>query len=154
MTSPRHAQRLINTAIVVGSLTPYLEWGGGNAAFLAQVEYTLLFGGTTSSDAFLHPMVGLPLTGQLLILFTLLQHTPSRLLTTVGVALLSVLVLLIAVVGVLSLNGKIVLSTYRSPPPSSGISAARAGTPGRPWTRCGKAHRRGLRTHARFARRA
>ncbi|CAN5792809.1 hypothetical protein BH24ACI4_BH24ACI4_21510 [soil metagenome] len=53
MTTPRHAQRLINIAIVLGSLTPYLEWGGGNSAFLAHLEYTVLFGRTTSSDALL-----------------------------------------------------------------------------------------------------
>jgi hypothetical protein len=90
---------------------PYLEWGGGNAAFLAQAEYTMLFGRTTAPDAFLHPMVGLPLAGQLLIFFTLFQPTPSRRLTTIGAALLSVLILLITLAGALSLNGKIVLST-------------------------------------------
>ncbi len=91
MTTPRHAQRLINIAIVLGSLTPYLEWGGGNSAFLAHLEYTVLFGRTTSSDAFLHPMVVLPLAGQLLILFTLLQTStsaPPRCLDGGGVDLL------------------------------------------------------------------
>src|SRR5690606_9396822 len=87
----RHAQRLINGAILLASLLPYLEWGGGNAAFVGQMEYELLLGGSTSPDTFLHPMVALPLAGQLLVLIPVFQRTPSRRMTTIGVLLLSLL---------------------------------------------------------------
>ncbi len=109
--APRRTQRLINSAIVLGSLLPYLEWGGGNAAFLGQMEYTLLFGASTSSDTFQHPMVVLPLAGQVLVLFALFQHTPSRRITTIGVTLLSVLIGLVVIGGALMLNGWMLLST-------------------------------------------
>jgi hypothetical protein len=106
-----HIQRLINGAIVLGSLLPYLEWGGGNAALLGQMEYTLLFGGETSPETFLHPMVALPLAGQLLVLIPVFQHTPSRRMTTIGVMLLSLLIGLVIIGGVLTMNGRSLLST-------------------------------------------
>src|SRR5690606_27910604 len=101
----------INGAILLASLLPYLEWGGGNAAFVGQMEYELLLGGSTSPDTFLHPMVALPLAGQLLVLIPVFQRTPSRRMTTIGVLLLSLLIGLVIIGGMLTMNGRSLLST-------------------------------------------
>ncbi|HKQ61557.1 MAG TPA: hypothetical protein VJS92_09695 [Candidatus Polarisedimenticolaceae bacterium] len=103
-------QKFLNIGIVMAFLVGYLEWGGGNSAFVAQVEYQLLVGKPEAHN-FAHPMIALPFVGQLLVLFTLLQKTPSRRLTSIGIVLMGALVLLLALIGVLSANAKIGLST-------------------------------------------
>lgn len=102
--------KLINIALLVTSLLCYLEWGGGNSGFLFQLEYEL-FKQDDLVHSFTHVMVLAPLAGQLLLLLTVFQKIPGRRLTATGIGLLSVLVLMIFLVGILSLNYKIVLST-------------------------------------------
>jgi hypothetical protein len=102
--------RFINLALLITSLLCYLEWGGGNSGFLFQLEYEL-FKQDDLAHSFTHVMVFAPLAGQLLLLFTVFQKTPGRRLTTIGIGLLSLLVLMIFLVGVLGLNYKIFLST-------------------------------------------
>src|SRR5690349_982310 len=102
--------RLINVAILATSLICYLEWGGGNSGFLFQMEFEL-FRKDDLANSFTHVMVLAPMAGQLILLFTVLQKNPGRRLTAVGIGLLSVLVLMIFLVGILSLNYKIFLST-------------------------------------------
>lgn len=102
--------RLINIALLITSMICYLEWGGGNSGFLFQLELEL-FKTDDIVHTFTHVMVIAPLAGQVLLLITVFQKTPSRLLTAIGIGLLSVLVLMISLVGVLGLNYKIFLST-------------------------------------------
>ena len=97
-------------AILAAFLVCYLEWGGGNSAFVAQVEYQVLFG-KPEAQTFAHPMIAIPFLGQLLVLYTLFQKTPSRRLASIGIVLMGVLVLLLTLIGVLSANAKILLST-------------------------------------------
>ena len=61
--------------------------------------------------AVIHPLTLLPLFGQLILLYTLFQKTPGKILTYIGLGCLSLLLLFITLVGALSLNYKIVLST-------------------------------------------
>jgi heme A synthase len=103
-------QRLLNIGILLSFLVCYLEWGGGHSAFVAQVHYQVLVGKPEAQN-FVHPMIALPFLGELLLLFTLFQQRPSRRLTTIGIVLMSVFVLLLALIGVLSKNVKIGLST-------------------------------------------
>lgn len=57
-----------------------------------------------------HPFTLLPLLGQLLLAFTLLQKVPSRMLTFLGLAGVGVLLAFMFIIGVLGLNVKIALS--------------------------------------------
>lgn len=102
--------RLINLALLVTSLICYLEWGGGNSGFLFQMEYEL-FNKSDLAHSLTHVMVLAPLAGQLVLLFTVFQRIPGRRMTAIGVGLLSVLVLMILLIGILSLNYRIFLST-------------------------------------------
>jgi hypothetical protein len=103
-------QRLVALGILLSFLTCYLEWGGGNWAFVAQVEYQVLFGKPEAQN-FAHPMIAIPFLGQLLVLFTLFQKTPSRRLVSIGTILMGVLVLMLVLIAVLSTNARIGLST-------------------------------------------
>ena len=102
--------RLINVGLLITSLICYLEWGGGNSGFLFQMELEL-FQQDDLSHSLTHVMVLAPLAGQAVLLFTLFQKIPGRRLTAMGVGLLSVLVLMIFLIGILSLNYRIFLST-------------------------------------------
>jgi hypothetical protein len=106
---PHVPQRLVNIGLILSFLICYLEWGGGNSAFVAQVEYLVLIGKPEAQN-FAHPLIALPFIGQLLVLFALFQRTPSRRLTSIGIVLMGVLVLLLALIGILD-NAKIGLST-------------------------------------------
>lgn len=103
-------QRLLNLGIVLAFQVCYLEWGGGRSAFVGQVHYQVLLGAPEMRN-FAHPMIGIPFLGELLVLFAALQRTPGRRLTTIGIGLMSVLVLLLALIAIMSANARIGLST-------------------------------------------
>jgi hypothetical protein len=97
--------------LLVSSLFGYLEWGGGNAAFLFQAEGALISKIFINPAETIHPFTVLPLFGQLALVFTLFQKSPSRSITLVGVIGIGVLLVFMLIIGLLSLNFKIALST-------------------------------------------
>ena len=106
----QNAKRL-NLALILTSLLGYLEWGTDQQMFLWQGEIEVIIKLFTVPRSVLHPLTLLPLVGQILLLITLFQKSPSRTLTWVGLAGLSVLLVLLFAVGAISLNIKTVLST-------------------------------------------
>lgn len=104
-------QRVINILIILTSWLGYLEWGDSQSAFLIEVEWLLLSGKSASASDFAHPIIFLPLTGQVLVLIALLQKIPSRRLTTIGLVLITILLLLVMVAGLISFNIRIFGST-------------------------------------------
>ena len=104
------AAKPLSIAILVAFLVCYLQWGGESSAFVAQVEYQVLFGKPAAQN-FAHPLIAIPFLGQLLVFYTLFQKSPSRRLVSIGIVLMGVLVVLLTLVGVLAANAKIVLST-------------------------------------------
>jgi hypothetical protein len=104
--------RLILIALLITPLFAYLEWGGNkSSAFLWQAEYALLFQGDNLIHSFTHPIVLMPMLGQILIIWAILQNKPPRKLVFIGILLQSVLLLFILLVGFLAFNYKIILST-------------------------------------------
>lgn len=89
----------------------YLEWGGGQSAFLYEVAFAVFNQQDSAADNFSHPLVLLPFLGILLLIYQLFQPAPSRRWTLLGLALPAVLVLFILLVGVLSQNWKIIVFT-------------------------------------------
>jgi hypothetical protein len=89
----------------------YLEWGGGNSMFLFQGEIDILSRLFHDPLSAAHPFTLLPLLGQIILLVTFFQKNPSKILTFIGLGCLSVLLLFMFLIGVLSLNFKILLST-------------------------------------------
>jgi hypothetical protein len=103
-------KKRLNLLLVLSSFIGYLEWAGGNHGFLIQMEYGLLFGDQQKAENFAHPMIMMPLAGQLILIYTLFQKTPSRFLSIVGLACLSVLMLLLTFIAIADTNWRIGLS--------------------------------------------
>jgi len=102
--------RLINLALLLSFLVCYLEWGGNQSAFLFEIEYSLLTG-SKDYHTFIHPLIFLPFIGQLILLHSLFRKEGGKRVTLIGWMLLSLLVVLILVVGLLTLDPKIIVST-------------------------------------------
>lgn len=103
-------ENLIIIGLLISSLICYLEWGKSNHNFLFEVEYELLFK-KFQLNIFLHPFIAIPLLGQLLFLTSLFYKKHSKKFILIGMACISLLILLILLAGILSLNVKIISST-------------------------------------------
>jgi len=103
--------RILNLGLVLTSLLGYLEWGGGNGAFLFQMEFDILTKLFNDPFSVLHPFTLLPMIGQILLAVNVLRKNQSRILTFVGLGGTGILLLFMFVIGLISLNYKITLST-------------------------------------------
>jgi len=103
-------KRLLNISLLLTSLIGYLEWGGNNHAFLFQVECDLIFSSKHDSNTFLHPFILVPLCGQLMILYSIFQKTPGKIVSLVGLICLSIIMLFLFFIGLLGLNIKTIMS--------------------------------------------
>jgi len=102
--------RTIILGLFFAPLVCYLEWGTDQSGFLFETEYDLIVNNKLS-DSISHPLVFLPLSGQLILLITLFQPTPNNRLVWASILLLGTLVMMIFLAGILSMNVKIVAST-------------------------------------------
>lgn len=104
-------QRLAIFCLFVSFFFCYLEWSGGNSAFVYEVAYSLLFQKNDQLSSFSHPLVLLPFLGQLIVLVALVIKQPKRWMILTGTGLMGTLVLMVLISGLLSGNWKIILST-------------------------------------------
>lgn len=103
--------KILNLLLLISSLFGYLEWGKTNRLFLFQAEAEIILKAIDNPISMMHPFVLLPLFGQILLLITLFQSTPNRTLTFIGIGTLTILLGFMFVIGLMSLNGKIICST-------------------------------------------
>lgn len=103
--------KILNFFLIVTSLLGYLEWGKNTYTFLFQAEFEILIKIFKDTKSVLHPFTILPLIGQLILIITLFQKTPSKILTYIGIVSLSVLLLFMFLIGLMSMNYKIIFST-------------------------------------------
>lgn len=103
--------KILNLLLLITSLLGYLEWGGNNHMFLFAAESEIVSKLFTDPKSVLHPFILLPLLGQLLLVFTLFQKTPSTTITYISIAGLGLLLGLMFIIGLISLNVKMILST-------------------------------------------
>ncbi len=101
--------KLLNLILVLTSLLGYLEWGD-NQMFLAEIEADLLLKLFKDPLSVLHPFTLLPLIGQLLLVITLFQKTPNKILTYLGMVGIGILFLFMVFVGIISKNAWISIS--------------------------------------------
>lgn len=102
--------RVISLFIILSSLFPYLRWGmGSNSAFLFEIEWQILSHINTDASAFLHPMVLIPITGQLVILIFGVIYPKTR-MVYLGILCLFILIGFVMFIGFFSQNFKIILS--------------------------------------------
>jgi hypothetical protein len=103
--------KAFNILLVATSLLGFLEWGGGNQSFLFQVEAELFSKLFVDPRSVVHPFTILPVLGQLFLLITLFQKHPDKGLTYTGIACLSLLLVFMFIIGLMSFNIKVILST-------------------------------------------
>ncbi|MFZ1457935.1 MAG: hypothetical protein WAT46_17960 [Saprospiraceae bacterium] len=103
--------KILNALLIVTSLLGYLEWSGDSHTFLFQAEAEILYKLFTNPSSVVHPFILLPLIGQILLLITLFQKSPSKILTYVSIAGLGLLLGFMFIIGLISLNYKIIIST-------------------------------------------
>jgi len=104
-------KKLLNLLLILTSLAGYLEWGRDQSMFLFQMEAELFAKALREPGSVIHPFTVLPVLGQLALLWTVFQRTPSRLLTYAGMAGLGLLLGLMFVIGLMTGNMKILAST-------------------------------------------
>lgn len=103
--------KILNLLLVHASLLGYLEWGKNNKIFLLQAEVEIVSKLFNDPTSVIHPFTILPLAGQILLVTTLFQKSPNKILTFIGIGEIGVLLGLMFVIGLISLNFKILLST-------------------------------------------
>lgn len=65
--------KILNLGLILTSLAGYMEWGGGNRMSLFQAEAEIFSKIFTDFSSVAHPLVLLPLIGQIFLIFTLFQ---------------------------------------------------------------------------------
>jgi hypothetical protein len=103
--------KILNSILIITSLLGYLEWGGNSHSFLFQAEAEIFSKLFTDPISILHPFTVLPMLGQVILVVTLFQKTPSKSLTYISIGSLGILLGLMFVIGFMSLNYKIIIST-------------------------------------------
>ena len=103
----RYMKKLLNICLFLSFLFGYLEWGKGQHAFIFQSEAEIFLNLKHNYTAALHPLIIIPLCGQILLLYTFFRQQVSRVLSLAGLACLSTLMLLILVTGLVTFNFKI-----------------------------------------------
>ena len=103
--------KILNSLLIIASLLGYLEWSGNSHSFLFQAEGEILSKLFKDPISTLHPFTILPLIGQLILIVTLFQKTPSKTFTYTSIGSLGILLAFMFVIGLMSLNYKIIIST-------------------------------------------
>ena len=103
--------KILNFLLIIFSLFGYLEWSGNNHLFLFEAEIEIFSKLFTRPISVLHPFIVLPIAAQFILLFTLFQKKPSKKLTYISIFCIGILLGFMLIIGIISLNYKIALST-------------------------------------------
>ncbi|MEQ8473598.1 MAG: hypothetical protein RIC35_20540 [Marinoscillum sp.] len=103
--------KLLNLGLILSSLIGYLEWGGGNQMFLIEGEIEIITKLIENPSSAIHAFTLLPLLGQLLLLVTLFQKQPGKLLIFSGLVGIGLLLIFMFVIRLINFNLKILGST-------------------------------------------
>ena len=103
--------RLLGILLIIFSGIGYLEWGGNQSIFLFQAEFEIITKLCTNPISVLHPFTILPIIGQFLILFAIIKSPFNPKIMYIGIGLLSILLGFMFIIGCISVNYKILIST-------------------------------------------
>lgn len=104
-------KKLINLALLIAFQFCYLQWPPNNSMFIFEGEYEIFSKTNHLIDNVTHPIILSGIIAQVFLLLGAIFTNFNRKLNTLGVVLLSALVLLFFVVGILSMNFKIIIAT-------------------------------------------
>ena len=102
--------KILILLLLVSSLFGYLEWGDEQSSFLFQAEYEFLKGLFSDPGSVFHPFTLIPFLGQILLLISVFQKSPNKILIIVGISCLGLLLGLMMFIGIMSGSAKIILS--------------------------------------------
>lgn len=97
-------KKLLNLGLILTFMLGYMEWGQGQSAFVGQIQYEVFFGRPNWKENLAHPVLLAGFTGQLCLLYAMLAPRPRPWVNHLGVALLSLVMLLLFAVAVLAAN--------------------------------------------------
>lgn len=100
--------RIFAALCLVSTFLVYFEWGGGNRAFLWEMELDLFQKSREDIAAFGHPLIILPLIAQILLIVIIALPTARRSLPITAVSLFGILAFIVLLGGVGSSNYKII----------------------------------------------
>ncbi|UGS24879.1 hypothetical protein [Flavobacterium channae] len=103
-------KRLINLGLLLSFQFCYLEWPN-NTSFIFQAEYEIFRSKEHWLQNFTHPIILVGLLSQILILISIIYNDFSPKWNLLGVIALSPIVLVFVLVGLLTLNEDIIIST-------------------------------------------
>lgn len=103
--------KLFIIGFLLSSLFGYIEWGNNQSMFIFQMEFDLFFGSKGSINSFTHPLIAIPLIGQLILLFQLFYKHPKKTWISIGASCIALLFLLFFAIGLLTINFKILGSS-------------------------------------------
>ena len=103
--------KILNALLIISSLFGFLEWGHNNKMFLFQLEAEIVSKIFNDPKSVLHPFTIIPFLGQVLLLITLFQRSPGKILTYMGIGGIGILLGLMFLIGCISFNLKILFST-------------------------------------------
>lgn len=103
--------KILIVLLILTSLMGYLEWSGNNHIFLLQAEADIIKKLVSQPTSVLHPLILAPMAGQILLLATAFQKQPSKILILIGIGSLCLLFSFMLLIGLMSLNFKILIST-------------------------------------------
>ena len=103
--------KVLNFLLILTSVIGFLEWGKDRKLFLFQAEAEIISKLFTDPVSVIHPFTLLPLVGQIILLTTLFQKKPNKVLTFISIGGLGVLLGVMFVIGLISLKLKILFST-------------------------------------------
>ncbi|HAP00680.1 MAG TPA: hypothetical protein DCQ93_02035 [Bacteroidetes bacterium] len=96
--------------LLISFLFCFLEWGNNHSSFIFQLEYEILMNTNQASENFMHPLILFPFIGEILLLILIFKKKPKRWLIIISILFPGILVMMILLVGLLSLNIKIICS--------------------------------------------
>jgi hypothetical protein len=101
--------RICIMGLLISSLFCYLEWAD-QSAFLYEVEYTLLFRSKDSLQSLVHPLIFMPMIGQVMLIIALFRKQQNFKWLLIAILCIGLLVLMIFLVGILAWNFKIIMA--------------------------------------------
>jgi hypothetical protein len=104
-------EHVIPLLLLILSLFGFLEWGKNQHSFLFQVEADILSKIFQRPKDFIHPFILLPLIGQCSLIISLFWKRQKQILEVIGILSLSVIMLMILLIGIITLNVKMLLSS-------------------------------------------
>lgn len=103
--------KILNTLLIISSFLGFLEWGQNKKMFLIQIEAEIFSKIFKDPGSLIHPFILLPLLGQILLLLTLIQKNPGRIMTYLGIGGIGIIMVLVFLIGCLNINFLMLFST-------------------------------------------